>query len=581
MKRLPYHSVVATGSSLTSRRWSSTAPSFVAGLFKRQFNSKEMFPYPQTKIDSTQHQRLDGLLNDINDKGNASGTRAMSVAAEHGGLSLSHTARAAVLETVAEAKMLTDVYAAQHTCTCAHLINSFGDEAARATFLPLIASGESNFAFAFTEFDHEVDISMCTTSADESGAITGAKTLRGMFSKDRAITHFIVIAKTKTNVVDFNEGATTAARSTIYIVKNDPATVKVEGATATFTKAPAVATIGAVGEGFSAMMVSKHTMRYGHDAAIIGTCKGLYHTLEALGDAIPKSVLSYVSSLIYGMEAGVYALTANMDGLAPDSLIDAAFASINVHYSAKKILSAVEGASRENISTTSNTSDFALFSTQLRSLLQSAEPVESLQNIAACCGVEDFGLSFQSEGTLTTMGGRMGRSLGAKQRIPLKVTWPEVAPIEDQFAAFGDAVESVFVKYGPSLRHKQLALERVAKSGAFLFAACASVSRAAKQDKKPTGAGERALCKTLLPILTSAAAAEIVSITNTARSGDDALVRVVGEMMHQYVPIDENSAEIAAEDAAQKQIDDEKKAKEELEKKQKEEAAKATIETKA
>lgn len=562
-----HHLLTAQRSAATA----STSPSFVVGIFKRQLNSKEMFPYPRTKIDSAQHQRLDSLLNAINDKRSAAETRAMSVGASHGGLSLSHTARAAVMETMAEAKMLSEVYAAQHTCTCAHIISSFADEATKTQYLPLIASGQAHFAYAFSEFDHEVDISMCTTSVDESGALSGSKTLKGLANIENPITHFIVIAKSKTNVVDLTEGAATSSRSTVYIVKNDPSYVTVNGATATFVKAPPAATVGAVSEGFSAMMVSKHTMRYGQDAAIIGTCKGLYHALEGWETA-PKSLMSYVAALIYGMESSVYALTANMDNQAPDSLIDAAFASIMVHYSAKKIISAIETATREYASSAPRDA-ISPFANQLRTLLISSEPVESLQNIAACCGVEDFGLSFQAEGTLTTMGGRMSRSLGAKQRIPLKVTWPEVAPIEDQFALFGDAVESVFVKYGPSLRHKQLAMERVAKSGAFLYAACASISRAAKQDKKPTGASERALCKNLVPILTAEAAAEIESINNSARSGDDGFVRVVGEMMHQYVPIDPNSAELAAEDAAQQKLDEIKKQKE-AEQKAKDEAAK-------
>ena len=563
----PSAAASATGLTSSYRASSSdAAPTFVSGLFKRQLNANHMFPYPASKIGAAEQTAVANVLNAINDEKELGALKKLSISSEHGGLALSHTSRAAIMETVGEAKFTADVVGSLHTCTCANLIATFGGESTAAHYLPMMASGEAVFAFAFAEPLVESDISMSATAAcldAHTGAysISGTKSLRGLRAGPHtdAVTHFLVIARADT-------GAETRPL-TMFIVERKAEGVVVDGSTVTFSGARVAELVGPMGEGFTCMMVSKHSVRYGYDAAMIGTAKGLYSAL--MEAKAPAEALNYIAALIYGMESALYAVTASMDAKHDDILIDAAFASIAVHYSTLRVIAAAKALA--GVSMAGLAPEAVSYRAQLERLLNASEPIRSIEALAASCGVEDFGIEFQAESTFTTMGGRMARFAGAKKRLPLKVSWPEVAQIEEQFANYGEAVEATFIKCGPALRYKQLAMERVAKSGAFIFAASAAVSRAARQEKKETGVFERALCKTLLPILCHDAGALIDEVNKSALAPDGGLVRVVGEMMINYVPISPESEQLKAEDAAKKVAAEEKKAKEEAEKKAKEE----------
>lgn len=552
---------------VTPCRFKSDATgSFSAGMFCRKVGT-DGFPFPAGTMGTEETENWETLVASISDfakEGKVpslaswqdAGATAAGIAIQYGGLGLSHTGRAKACMQMGLEGFGEAVLEAQHNAVCTTLLANVGG-GLEGKYLTQMAAGTAVICFCPTELGKEFDCSASDTVAvyntdTNSYVLNGSKILIGYPVTAPSPTHYIVVAKTETQTTGASGAPVVASRSTLFLV--EAAKVTREGGVIQLRNTETKEVLGAVGEGFQHMMVAKHTVRCGVDAGIVGLCKGALAILQPHGATAGVAAdIAKLESAVFGAESALLAMTGALDAGSDDSLLDAAFASIMAQRTAFQVSKLLErlcinggvnacGLNAEQIKRARK------FHSQLSSVLLEVEPFEELQNITASCGVEDFGVMFTAEGTLSTMMGRLGRTLGAELRLPVKVSYPEVRLVEKQLTAFGDAVEALFITYGRGLKDKQKLQERIAYAGALIYSSAMAISRAAQTNSK----SDLAHMKTYVKPSMEEAAVLIGECTNSGRLMDDALSRVVNEMIQAYVPVRPDSPELKAIEEVQK-----------------------------
>lgn len=482
----------------------------------------ELFPYPSRKLDGDESETVQTLIEQIrsNDKElNLAGAR---IATEYGGLGLGHTAHALVCEemgTSGDSRLLQSI---QHCGLASYLLSTVGSKEVKGKYLTGMSDGKIMMGWA-TQEECGNDISMNTTRATFTStgtyAITGAK--RCDFAE--TATHYLVLAKTLTQAAT-ESGPTEVSRNSFFIVEKGAKGITTTSDTVTFDGAPVADIVGIVGEGFKDRMITLFTEQYVYASMLLGILK---RVVQELRDSVPEqwaaNTIASCACIMYAMESALYALVANLDLPTEDSLLEAALVSVFVQNGTNEWLSILSTATPTN-------EVLEKCFANARQLLSMMEASDFLYSSAVCCGIEDYGLIFQRTSTLQMVQLRTMRTLGMKDRVPVREL--DCSAIDSAVVNFGNAVESTFVRDASQVPQQQLIVNRLGEAAALLYAASASASRAAMCENKrfPTAKTEKQLASTFIAMATERANHLSEECCNVGMTADESYKRIAVEL---------------------------------------------------
>ncbi|CBH13148.1 acyl-CoA dehydrogenase, mitochondrial precursor,putative [Trypanosoma brucei gambiense DAL972] len=493
--------------------------SYAAGLFNFKIVPDEMFPYPCRKVDGDEAENLQLLLEDVRKNGstltNLYGAR---ISTEYGGMDLGHTAHALIYEEVG-AKCNADMLSLiGHSGMCTYLLSAVGDKSLKGEYLTAMSDGSVVMGWAVEESNGS-DFSMTSTKAslrDDKYVLTGEK---HCFNAAKA-THFLVLGKTFTQIVA-EEGATTVERLSFFICAKDAPGVKVVGNSVTMENTPARCAVGVVGEGFKNAMITLFTEQYLYTASLLGIMKRILQILgESNAGEGAGGLIGSFACFVYAMESTIYALAAIADTPVEDSLLECTLTAAFTQSTVTKLLKDLEISIPPSVQLEECISC-------ARSILNQTEQDHFLYAAAVCCGIEDYGLFFQNASTLQVMQARLLRSLGVRDRIPIKNV-RNASLIDEVVVTFGNAVETTFVRSGSHVQYQQLLLDRLGEAASLIYAASAVASRASLCVAKglPSLELEESLAACFVSSAVSRSRVLCEEVCNVGKTADDILRRI-------------------------------------------------------
>ena len=277
------------------------------------------------------------------------GLFGMSVPTEYGGIGLSTTAFARVIEEIASIDASLALTLGAHQSLGAMGILLFGTEAQKQRFLPRIATGERVAAFALSEPGAGSDAAGITTRAelDSSGEgyrLTGVKS---WVSNGAIADVFTVFARTAPGLggnrpritaffVERQPGVRCGAPERKLGMRANPS------AEVTFDDVPVSASnvIGEVGRGFRVAMEVLNLGRLSMASGCVGACKRLTRMAmeraedrRAFGRAIVdfeliQDKLAWMMSETWALESMTYLATGLVDARVPDCSLESAICKV-------------------------------------------------------------------------------------------------------------------------------------------------------------------------------------------------------------------------------------------------------------
>ncbi|CAJ1005862.1 putative Acyl-CoA dehydrogenase, N-terminal domain containing protein [Leishmania naiffi] len=516
------------------RRIFSSAPrqyvryaSYMAGLFNFRVVSEELFPYPSRKLDSDESETVQTLIEQIRNSDKELNLAGARIATEYGGLGLGHTAHALICEEVGTSGDSRLLQTIQHCGFASYLLSTVGSKEVKGKYLTGMSDGTIMMGWA-TQEGCGNDISMITAKATITSTgmyvLTGSKQCK--FAENA--THYLVLAKTLTQTAA-EAGPVEVSRNTFFIVEKSAKGVSVNGGIVNFEEAPVADVVGVVGEGFKNRMITLFTEQYVYASTLLGILK---RAVQELRGSVPEQwaadTVASCACATYAMESALYALTANLDLPTEDSLLDAALVSVFVQSSTNRWLSILSTA-------TPMSATLEKCFSNARLLLSMMESTDFLYSSAVCCGVEDYGLVFQRTSTLQMVQLRTMRSIGMKDRVPVREL--DCSAIDSAVVAFGNAVEAAFVRNGSQVPLQQLIINRLGEAVSLLYAASASASRAAMCQSKclVTAKVEKELASTFIAMATNRAIQLSEESCNVGMTADDSYKRIAVEMCDEVL----------------------------------------------
>uniref|UniRef100_A0A3Q2VVL6 Acyl-CoA dehydrogenase very long chain n=1 Tax=Haplochromis burtoni TaxID=8153 RepID=A0A3Q2VVL6_HAPBU len=343
---------VSQSSALCSTvlRLPAESKSFAFNIFKGQITTSQVFPFPQV-LNEEQEQFLRELVGpcskffeEVNDpaKNDAlekvedhtmeglkeMGAFGMQVPADLGGIGLSNTQYARLVEIVGSHDLGVGITLGAHQSIGFKGILLFGNKAQKEKYLPKLASGEHIAAFCLTEPASGSDAaSIKTVAIFTVFAKTPMKDPKTGEMKDK-ITAFIV---------ERSFGGVTHGppEKKMGIKASNTAEVYFDN-----VRVPAECVLGEIGGGFKVAMNILNNGRFGMAAALSGTMKNVIakavdhaanrtqfgnkiHNYGAIQEKVARmTMLQYVA------ESMAYMISGNMDSGATDFQIEAAISKI-------------------------------------------------------------------------------------------------------------------------------------------------------------------------------------------------------------------------------------------------------------
>ncbi|CCW64553.1 unnamed protein product [Phytomonas sp. EM1] len=497
--------------------------SYAASIFNYKATVDELIPFPSHKLEIDESENIQALIEQIRNGDKELSIPGARIAVEYGGLGLGHTAHALVCEelgTCGNKKLLATI---QHCSMASYLLSTFSSSKLKGKYLTTMSDGIVMMGWAVNE-GFGTDFSMNATTATLENGVYWIKGEKICHFGENA-THFIVMAKTMTQVVT-EDGPKEMLRNSFFVVKknNDHKCVRVNKNHVTFDNAPAEDVIGAVGEAFRNSMITLFTEEYVYAAALLGTLKRVVQELRAMvPDRWATTTVASCACSIYAMESALYALTACLDLQTEDSLLEVALVNAFVQITTNEWLTLLSTA-------TPTTETLEECFACARALLEMMESSDFLYSTAVCYGVEDFGLNFQRTTTLQLMQTRLLRTLNLYERLPIKEI--DCTPIDKAIVNFGNAVESAFVRNTTRLPYQQLIINRLGEAAGLIYIATAAASRASMCINKriKTANTEKQLATAFIT-----SAMERVNILsnecrNTGLTADDSYMRIALEL---------------------------------------------------
>ncbi|XP_071503962.1 very long-chain specific acyl-CoA dehydrogenase, mitochondrial-like [Diadema antillarum] len=532
--------------------------SFVMGLFKGQINPSEVFPYPDV-LSPEQRENLEMLIDptmkffeEVNDaeKNDALekvedhtmqglrelGAFGLQVPADLGGIGLTNTQYARLVEVVGEHDLGVGITLGAHQSIGFKGILLYGNEAQKEKYLPSLAAGEKMAAFCLTEPASGSDASSIRSKAvlSEDGKhfiLNGSKI---WISNGGLAEIFTVFAQTAVTDAEGN----TKDKISAFIVERGFGGVtsgppeKKMGIKASNTaevyfedvKVPVENLLGEVGQGFKVAMMILNNGRFGMGAALGGTMKGLIKkavehaagrkqfgsTIDSYGAIQEK--LARMAVKQYVNESMAYLLCANMDSGSKEFQLEAAiskiFASEAAWFVADEAIQVSGGMGfmkdygLERVMRDlrifrifEGTNDILRLFISLTGLQSAGKHLQGLQkamrNPAANLGVI---MDEANKRAKRMVGISSAPSLGEYVHADLQESAGRAAKSMEEF---GISVEGLLVKHGKKIIDKQFLQWRLADAAIDIYAMVATLSRASRSlsEGVPSAEHEKHLCQ--------------------------------------------------------------------------------------
>ncbi|XP_061565529.1 very long-chain specific acyl-CoA dehydrogenase, mitochondrial [Cololabis saira] len=534
--------------------------SFAVNMFKGQIATPQVFPFPKA-LSEEQEQFLKELVGpvckffeEVNDpaKNDAlekveddtmqglkeMGAFGLQVPADLGGLGLSNTQYARLVEIVGSHDLGVGITLGAHQSIGFKGILLFGNKAQKEKYLPKLASGETIAAFCLTEPASGSDAASIKTTAILSPCgkhfiMNGSKI---WISNGGLAEIFTVFAKTpvkdpKTGEMKDKISAFIVERSFGGVTNGPPE--KKMGIKASNTaevyfdnvKVPLDCVLGEVGGGFKVAMNILNNGRFGMAAALSGTMKGVIaqavdhaanrtqfgnkiHTYGAIQEKVARmTMLQYVT------ESMAYMISGNMDSGAKEFQIEAAISKIFASEAAWTVTDesiqimggmgfmkdcGVERVMRDLriFRIFEGTNDILRLFVALNGFQNAGNHLKSLQKAMK----NPLGNAGMLAGEITK---RAKRKAGLSTGLTLQGNiHPELARSGDltvkAIEQFGAVTEELLVKHGKKIIDEQFILKRVADSAIDLYAMVVVLSRASRSLSQGHASAqhEKMLCET-------------------------------------------------------------------------------------
>ncbi|XP_063162688.1 very long-chain specific acyl-CoA dehydrogenase, mitochondrial-like [Candoia aspera] len=488
--------------------------------------------------DAAANEELGSIEQDTIEGLKSMGCFGLQVPEELGGIGLTNTQYARMVEVVGMHDLGVGITLGAHQSIGFKGILLFGTKSQKEKYLPKLASGEVYAAFCLTEPSSGSDAASIKTAAELSPCgrfytLNGSKI---WISNGGTAEIFTVFAKTRIKNVTTGEendkiSAFIVERAFGGVSSGPPEQkmgIKCSNTAEVYfedVKVPVENLLGGLGKGFHVAMHILNNGRFGMASALAGTMRGVLlkavdHAAnrQQFGRAISQfgaiqEKLAHMAMLLYVTEAMAYVLSANMDMKVPDYKLEAAISKIFASEAAWTVTdegiqilggmgymkeTGVEKVLRDLriFRIFEGTNDILRLFVALSGIEYASGTLRSLQ--------KDLSDPLGNIGTIRKeMVMRMKRKVGIPSGQTLQgLVHPELddcaALVTQAVEMFGEAIESLLLKYGAAVTDKQFHLRRVADAAIDTYAMAVALSRASRALSlgQPTAQHEKLLCQT-------------------------------------------------------------------------------------
>lgn len=537
--------------------------SFAMNMFRGVIKTEQVFPYPATDVltpdqrstmemlvppvekffqevnDPVKNDQLEMIEADTLQSLREMGAFGLQVSTEQGGVGLTNTQYARIVEIVGSHDLGVGIALGAHQSIGFKGILLFGNEQQKKKYLPRLAAGEIFAAFSLTEPSSGSDANSIRSKARLSDdgkhyILNGSKI---WISNGGIAEIFTVFAQTQVKdkvtgenrekvtafIVERSFGGVTSGppEKKMGIKCSNTAEVHFED-----TKVPVENVLGEVGEGFKVAMNILNNGRFGMAAALAGTMKSAIakavdfaksrkqftSTIDQYGAIQEK--LANMAMRQYATESIAYMLAANMDRGAKEYQIEAAISKI---YGSESAWFCVDEAMQIMGGTSyMKATGLERVMRDLRIFRIFEGTNDILRLFVALTGMQHAGSYLKDvakalknpfanpslvAGKLIARS-RRAAGLGVGGPSTLEGAHPALADAAAKVAAtiaeFGASVEDLLISYGKKITDEQFVLNRIAESAIDIYAMVAVVSRASRalQDGRASAQHEQLLCNT-------------------------------------------------------------------------------------
>ncbi|XP_073215070.1 very long-chain specific acyl-CoA dehydrogenase, mitochondrial isoform X2 [Lepidochelys kempii] len=535
-----------------SNKANKESTSFVMNLFNGKLIPDNVFPFPAV-LSMEQMQFLQALVDpctrffkEVNDpveneklesieKTTLAGLKEMGafglqVPEELGGVGLTNTQYARMVEVVGVHDLGVGISLGAHQSIGFKGILLFGTQSQKEKYLPKLASGETIAAFCLTEPSSGSDAASIKTLAElsECGKFYTLNGGKIWISNGGIAEIFTVFAKTPVKqptgevkdkisafIVERAFGGVTSGppEKKMGIKCSNTAEVHFDN-----VKVPAENLLGELGKGFLVAMNILNNGRFGMASALAGTMRGVIvkavdHAAnrKQFGDKISnygaiQEKVARMAMLHYVTESMAYVVSANMDMKVPDYMLEAAISKIFASEAAWHVtdeciqvlggMGYMQEAGVERVLRDlrifrifEGTNDILRLFVALTGIEMGRPELHAVFKMWAYHGI---GADFYWR---RKVGIPTGLSLEGIVHPGLDNSAYLVTRAID---LFGEAIESLLLKYGEKVKDEQFHLKRVADAAIDIYGMAVVISRASRSLSlgQPTAEHEKLLCQT-------------------------------------------------------------------------------------
>lgn len=439
----------------------------------------------------------------------ALGLFGLSVSADYGGIGLSATAVARMMEEVAAHDATLSMMLSAHQCLGLRAIENFGTEEQKRRYLPRLAAGDALAAFALTEPAAGSDASALQTcaEADPDGGGYRIRGTKSWVTNGGLAEVFVVFARTQ----PAHQG--TRPRITAFIVERGPrvksgppaAKMGVRGVSTTEVVldnvlVPASAVLGEVGRGYRVAMEVLMAGRLMLAASCLGQCKMLIRMATDRAERrrvfgkqirdfeLVKDKIARMVSETWALESMTYLTTGLVDACVVDYALESAACKVFGSEALWRIANETMQVAGAAGYWTSLPYERHLRDSRVNLVFEGTN--EILRAFIALGGMHGPGRAIERVaqalreplkglGLLSDLAIRRARTALNRERFTAAhpLLSREVALIEQYAAELGRMVDRALRKYEKAVAERELMQRRVAEVAVDLYALTACVSR--------------------------------------------------------------------------------------------------------
>lgn len=466
--------------------------------------------FAKSHVDSGRIDREATLPPDLRAELGKLGLYGLTIPKTYGGLGLSASGAARVLDELGATDGSIGTSIASHNCMGAWAVQSYGNDEQRRRLLPDIASGKRVVAFALTERHAGSDGSSietrATLSPDGAGyVLEGSKV---WITNGTYADVFVVFART-----DTERGH---PRITAFLVEAGPGVQAVPSAPLVGVRGIGAATLeldkvrvpfrnvlGEVGHGYALGMRVLNWGRLGLASAAVGGCKGLLRaateratTRRAFRQPIAefgqtKDRIARMTCEVWALESIVQLTTGLMDAKVEDVILESAIAKI---VASETYVRHADQAMRLGAGVAFELGHpFERALRDARAHLVLAGTNEILLAFVALAGLESPSAKLaevagvmrdpiKGLGVLTDFAVRRARSTFGRERLERvhPAVRSEAVMFEDGALGLSREAERVLRKHGTAIAQRQFVQRRLAEVAIDLYTLVAVISRASR-----------------------------------------------------------------------------------------------------